>query len=586
MKPIPAKAFGEKYFSGGPGQAQANGLVIFLAICAILYMGRNIIIPMVLAVLLSMLLAPCVRLLKKLGIPNSAAILLTVIVAFGGLFAGGYVVANTLTGFATDLPQYERTLREKAKNLKSATSGGDTIDRAANVLKDLQNELEKPDAGEMRNEVIKPVPVELHDSSYGPLAPLIAVMALLLDPLVQIGIIILMVIFILFNREDLRNRVLRLAGTGDIHRTTIALDEGMSRLTKLFASQLLLNAATGTLIGVALAFVGIPGAILWGVLAAVMRFIPYIGALFASLLPIIIAAAISDGWTLVMITAGIALAAEIIFGQIIEPMVFGKASGLSAVAVVASAAFWAALWGPIGLILAMPLTIGLLVVGRHIEALSFLDTLLGSDEVLTPDGNLYQRLLAKDPIEAAQLARDYAKEGSLESFLNEAAIPALLLANQDQRRGVLSRETEASIAQTFSEMLDEVWDEDEVITPEKPARIVLVSAHGYLNFAATLAFSAFLKLRAVPHTVLPQDSISPGKFPQLADEAIDFVCLCYLVSPSEAQNTYLLRRLKTRLKQAKLISVAWTEYADRDGVHSPTNAVALFPAIQAVAALQ
>ena len=230
----------------------------------------------------------------------------------------------------------------------------------------------------------------------------------------------------------------------------------------------------------------------------------------------------------------------------------------------------------------MPLTIGLLVIGRHIEALSFLDTLLGSEDVLTPDGILYQRLLAKDPVEAAQIARDYTKEGSLETFLNEAAIPALLLAHQDQRRGVMSKEVEASIAQTFSDMLDEAWDESDNAEVAAPKPIALVSAHGYLNFAATLAFSAFLKLRAIPHTVLPQDSISPGKFPELAAETVEFVCLCYLVSPSEAQNTYLLRRLTTRIKQAKLISVAWTEYADRDGVHSPTNAIALFPTNQTV----
>jgi hypothetical protein len=326
----------------------------------------------------------------------------------------------------------------------------------------------------------------------------------------QLGIVILMVVLILFNREDLRNRLIRLAGTGDINRTTIALDEAGHRLSRLFTTQILINGLTGAFIGIALAVIGIPGAILWGVLTAVMRFVPYIGTLLSSVFPIIIAAAIGDGWTLALMAAGIIILVEIIVGQVLEPLFFGKMTGLSTFAVVASAAFWATLWGPIGLILATPLTVGLLVIGRNIESLNFFDVLLGSEPVLTPEHVFYQRLLASDPLEAAEQADVYLREDRLDSFLNEVAIPGLMLANYDHLRGVLTVERQTAIAHSFSEMLDEIWVDDDS-AGKNPVPVLLVSAHGPLNFAATLAFSALLKTKGVRHQMLPEDVITPGK---------------------------------------------------------------------------
>ena len=575
MRPLPAKVFGENVIGAPHNQNLANSLLIFIAVCAILYFGQPILIPIVLAILLSLLLAPCVRGLQNIHIPKSAAILTVVCIAFLVLFGVSAILATSLTRLAADLPKYENTLREKARSLKFATSGNGTIEKAANVLKDLQTELEQSPQSFPTPSTSKPIPVEVRETNFGPLDPVITAVALLIHPMTQLGIVILMVVLILFNREDLRNRVIRLAGTGDLHRTTLALDDAGQRLSRLFTTQLLINGLTGAFIGLALAFIGIPGAILWGVLTAVMRFIPFVGTFLSAVFPVLIAAAIGEDWTLAIVTIALIGVVEVVVGQVIEPLFFGKMTGLSTFAIVASAAFWAALWGPIGLILATPLTIGLYVVGRNVESLNFLDVLLGSEPVLAPEHAFYQRLLASDPIEAAEQADPYAKDEKLDSFIEEIAIPGLLLGHYDQLRGVLSAERQTAIAHSFSEMLDEVWGKDEPNNNNAP--VILVSAHGPLNFAATLAFSALLKSKQVEHDMLPADAIAPGKFPEIDVAQIKFVCLCYLVAPTEAKHTYLTRRLAPFLKEVRLMTMAWSGATDNPHVQTSSNTVSLLP---------
>jgi predicted PurR-regulated permease PerM len=577
MRPLPARIFGENILTQPLNQNLVNGLIIFLSICAILYFGQEILIPIVLAVLLSFLLSPLVRMLQKIRVPKTLAIIVVVFLAFAVLFGIAGLVATSLTNLAGDLPRYESNLREKARNLKFATSGGDTIEKAANVLKDLQIELQKPEqsSGTLIPSV-KPIPVELREQNFGPLGPVISVVSMLIHPMTQIGIVILMVVLILFNREDLRNRLIRLVGTGDLSRTTLTLDEAGQRLGKLFTGQILINASTGAFISIALALIGIPGAILWGVLTTILRFIPYVGTFLSAVFPIIIAIAIGDGWNLALITIATVILVETLVGQVLEPLFLGKMTGLSPVAIVASAAFWAALWGPIGLILATPLTIGLLVIGRNIESLGFFEVLLGSEAVLTPDHAFYQRMLASDPIEAAELADEYIKEERIEEYFSEVAIPGLMLAHNDELRGALNSQRQTAIAFTFSEMLDEVLA-DYAKSDDAAPPMLLISAPGALNFAATLAFSGLLKSRQMPHAMLPQDAISPGKLVETDMSQVECFCLCYLVAPSEAKHKYLLRRLSAIAHNAKTISVAWSSEAHQTHVQSPASAISILP---------
>lgn len=349
-----------------------------------LYFGRDIVIPIALAILLSFVLAPLVGLLQRTRVPRAIAVVSIVVLAFALLFALGSLLASQLTQLASELPRYQTTISEKIQLFRDTTAGRGTLERASGMLKDLSKELDKPkDAGSTlgANTIVNPktpltpVPVEVHQPDPGALESLQALISPLLHPLATTGIIIIFVIFILLQREDLRNRLIRLAGSHDLQRTTAALDDAARRLSRLFLIQLLLNGAFGVVIGAGLWFIGVPSAILWGILAAVLRFVPYIGAAIAAAFPLALAVAVDPTWSMLLWTLGLFLIVEPIVGHVIEPMVYGHSTGLSPVAVVASATFWTALWGPIGLVLATPLTVCLVVLGRHVERLAFLGDL-------------------------------------------------------------------------------------------------------------------------------------------------------------------------------------------------------------------
>jgi predicted PurR-regulated permease PerM len=577
MKPVSFSTHRVVSIDGDTVQPLSDRLIVFLAVCAILYFGQDIIIPLILALLLAVLLVPVVRGLQKMRLPRSIAVLVTVGMTMIAVVGTAYMIGLTLTGLASDLPTYESALREKARSLKLATAGSRVVDRAAGVLKELQLELDGPDPDEkVANAAPQPIPVELRDTRFGTLQPLINMFDQIAHPTVQFGIVILMLVFILFNREDLRNRLIRLAGTDDIHRTTLALDEAGRRLSRLFLGQLAINVFTGSVIGVALLILGIPGAALWGLLTIVLRFIPLVGTLIGSVFPIVIAMAVGDGWWLPAVVAGVIIGAELFANQVLETVFLGRMTGLSSTAIVVSAAFWASLWGPIGLILATPITVGLLVIGRHIETLRFLDVMLGNEAVLSPDHAFYQRLLAGDTMEAIDAAQGYKSEGDLQGFLEIVAVPALQLAQTDANRGVLRQEKTTDLALTFSEALEEIWADVAAMEKDLPP-VIVVAQPGVLNFAAATAFSALLTLKAIPHRMLAQHAVAEGRFPELDVTSLSHVCIVGLRAPSPSTIRYLERRIAPHIGDASFLHVAWYASEERAGVHTPASALSLLP---------
>jgi predicted PurR-regulated permease PerM len=263
-------------------------------------------------------------------------------------------------------------------------------------LQDLSKEIDRPNNSTSPTSLAdhgasdRPIPVEIKQPNPGALETLVALITPLIHPLTTTGIVAIFVIFILMQRQDLRNRLIRLAGAQDLQRTTAALDDAGQRLSRLFLTQLALNASFGFVIGIGLWIIGVPSAPLWGMLAMIMRFVPYIGALISAIFPLVLAAAVGPGWTMVLMTAALYLVAETIVGQAIEPLVYGQSTGLSPVAVIASATFWTWLWGPVGLILATPLSMCLVVIGRHVDQLEFLEVMFGDQPPLTPanDGGM------------------------------------------------------------------------------------------------------------------------------------------------------------------------------------------------------
>ena len=342
------------------------------------------------------------------------------------------------------------------------------------MLRDLSQEINKPkdNSGVLLRDGVapdKPIPVEVRQPDPGALQTLTVLIEPLIYPLTTTGIVVIFVIFILLQHQDLRNRLVRLAGARDLQRTTAAIDDAGERLSRLFLTQLGLNACFGLIIGMGLWFIGIPSAPLWGMLAMILRFVPYIGAVISAIFPLILAAAVGSGWTMVLSTAALFLVVEIIAGQVIEPLVYGRSAGLSPVAVIASATFWTWLWGPIGLILATPLTICLVVLGRHVEHLKFLEVMFGDEPPLKPAELIYQRMLARDPIEAAEQAQLFLQENTLSAFYDEILLEGLHLAQDDAERGLLDNERMQRVRDAVAEIVDDLGtheDNDEVLTED------------------------------------------------------------------------------------------------------------------------
>ena len=401
-----------------------TNMAVAALIIAALYFGREIFVPVALAVLLSFVLAPFVMRLHSWRIPRTISVLVVVFIGFSIIFSLGGLMVSQATRLAAKLPGYQQTLSDKIESLRGLMGGSGTLEHASTVLKELKTELQhrdaagRPDSELMRQPSDKPIPipVEVRQPDPGALSTLGAIIQPLISPLTTTGIVVIFVVFFLLQREDLRNRVVRLAGSADIQRTTAALDDAGKRLSKLFLTQIAFNAVFGLAIGIGLELIGVPSAPLWGLIAMIMRFVPYIGALISAVFPLILAAAVGSGWQMLILTAALFAVLELLAGQVIEPLIFGHSSGLSPVSIILSASFWTWLLGPVGLVLATPLTVCLVVVGRHVDRLQFLDVMLGDRTPLTPPQLAYQRMLAGDPIEAVEQAHEYLKDSSLENY--------------------------------------------------------------------------------------------------------------------------------------------------------------------------
>jgi predicted PurR-regulated permease PerM len=562
-------------------------------IIAGLYFGREIFVPVALAVLLSFVLAPFVSRLQSFKLPRVAAVLAVVILGFGIIFSLGGLMVTQAGRLAEALPGYEQTLRNKIETLRGITGGGTgTLERASNVLKELKTELQNTESGNPPAKTIlkpsvdsRPIPVEVRQPDPGALNTLVAIISPLVSPLTTTGIVLIFVIFILLQRQDLRNRFVRLAGSDDIQRTTAALDEAGERLSRLFLTQIAFNAAFGVAIGIGLELIGVPSAPLWGLIAMILRFVPYIGAFISAIFPLILAAAVGSGWEMLLLTAVLFVVLELLAGQVLEPVIFGHSAGLSPVAIIVAASFWTWLWGPVGLVLATPLTICLVVVGRHVDRLQFLHILLGDQPALTPTQLVYQRLLAGDPIEAAEQAREYLKAASLEDYYDSVLTGGLGLAAADNRLGHLDAERLDRIAATVRELVDDLDGHEDVQIVEAPSSnvdsplatlsavesdadktripriwqssrsILCIPGYSKLDEVAAIVLAQLLRRRGYGASAEQYDAMSVAKFFSLDLSGTEFVCICYADRPSNAKLHYAIRRLTKKTKSADVIAL-------------------------------
>ena len=561
-------------------------LQVGVVVIAALYFAREVLIPITLAILLSFLLSPLVELFRRWHLGRVPSVLLAVILALAVILGFGGVIGSQVAQLATNIPQYAATIETKVDTIRDYTVG--RIDRLAASLghRAIPLTASQIPPGNLAPAGRNPgrPETEPHAATSAAASPLELAERYLspaLSPLATTGIVFVVAIFILLQREDLRDRLIRLFGASDLHRTTAALDDAARRLSTYFLTQLAINASFGLVISVGLYFIGVPNPVLWGMLSALLRFVPYVGTYISAALPIALAAAADPGWSMAIWTTALYLGVDLLVSQAVEPMLYGQASGLSPLAVVVAAIFWTWLWGAIGLILSTPLTLCLVVLGRHAERLKFLDILLGDRPALTPVESFYQRILAGDPDEAQDQAELLLKDRSLSTYYEEVALEGLRLAANDAQRGVLRGEQLDRVKNATKELVSELavhdvrepaLEESDVVADpppnsaerEEPApqlrdtQILCLAGKGPLDEAASVMLAQLLGKHGLTARVLPYEAASREGILSLNGSGTTMVCVTYLeIAGAPSHLRYLVQRLRRTIPRAPILIGFW-----------------------------
>jgi predicted PurR-regulated permease PerM len=557
--------------AGAPDTSTLTGVVVAVVIVLGLYFGREVLIPVTLAMLLSFLLTPLVGLFRRLWLGRVPSVLLTVILALCIIVALGTAIGSQVAHLSKDLPQYESTIEHKIDQLRGAT-----LERFSTKLQSIGRQLS--DAGPATRSAVKPgkalpgQPVPVVVAQPGPSALEIGktVISPLLSPLATVGIIFVVTIFALLQQEDLRDRMIRLFGSGDLRRTTLAMNEAGRRLSRYFLTQLAINTSFGVIVGVGLYFIGVPNPVLWGILGALLRFVPYIGSWIAALLPMALAMAVTPGWSKMIWTALLYTVTELTMGQAVEPLVYGHSTGLTPIAVIIAAIFWTWLWGPIGLIISTPLTLCLVVLGRHVQRLEFIAVLLGDRPALTPAEGFYQRILADDPDEAEAQAETYLEQRPLCSYYDEVVLRGLQLAADDVARHALPLPKIERIKAATLELIEDLDRYDDAsgaasgttleLAPgwQEGKAVLCIPGRGPLDEIVARMLEQVLRKHGVAARMMPHEAVSRAHIRSFDVRDAAMVCILYLDTGSNpAHLRYLLRRLRERLPEVPLLVGLW-----------------------------
>lgn len=418
------------------------------------------------------------------------------------------------------------------------------------------------------------IPVVIRTPTPGPIEVIQNVGGPLLEPLANLAIIIIFVIFILLQKEDLRDRFIMLAGARDLQRTTTALDDGAERLSRYLLLQTAVNAVFGTLVGLGLWAAGVPNPALWGLIAAMFRFVPYVGVPIAALLPLVLAFAVDPGWSKLLWTLAVFSVLEAVTGQAVEPWLYGRNMGLSAIAVVVAAGFWTFVWGPVGLLLSTPLTMCLVVIGRHVDQLRFLDVMLGDRPPMAPEESFYLRMLAGNPDEAAEQAELYLQDHTMPAYFDQVAIKALALAQLDVNRGALNESGRVRIGATVEGFIENLtMQEDAQVREESLLQdavpqnwqnrpVLCVAGRGVLDHAAASLLAHLLERQGLGTRLATSEDLSPTNVQDFECEGVQAICISYLEPASPKNARYMARRLRKRMPGLPLIAGFWSVVQD------------------------
>jgi predicted PurR-regulated permease PerM len=538
-------------------------------ITAVLYWARVVLIPLALATLLAFLLGPLVTALQRRGLARSVAVVVVVALAFSALAGIAWVLVVQITGLANDLPLYRDTIKEKLADARSL--GRDTaFGRVQRLLDDVLGEIRREEP--VRERTDEPVAVVVQPDRQAYARELLQ----WAEPLVTFGIVLALTLFMLVRRGELRDRLIRLGGFGRVPVTTRALDEAAERITHYLVVQVAINGSFGVAVGVGLALIGLPYAVLWGFLAGILRFVPYVGAWLSALMPLALSLAVFPSWSQSLLVAGLFLVLEPLIFLVIEPLLYGTSAGVSEVALLVAVAFWTWLWGPVGLVLATPLTVCLVVLGRHVPELELMAVLLGDEPVLEPHLAFYQRLLAGDQDDAAEIVEAYATAYGVERVPDDVLLPALRAVRRDLDRGRLADE-DAQLVITATREIVEGLD---TLTAAGPASEpgVFDEACGRLGLLGCpardeLDHLGLTMLGELLGTGCRLDVVSPHLLTAemvaiAAERRPAIVCVAALPPGGMAHARHLLKRLRRELPDSRILVGRW----GRNGPPAETRA--------------
>ena len=443
--------------------ARLLGVVVAVAIVGTLYFARVVLIPFTLAVLITFVLTPVAKLLERMHFGRLVSTLIVVVLSFIAVGAVGWTVTQQFSQVMNQLPDYRSNIRQKIETLhwSKNTALNNASDTMNEISKDLAAPPGHPDGSlpaTTRSSTPtrqRPMPVEIVKSPTLPLESVESILGLL----ATFCIVVVLTFFMLIRRENLRNRLISLAGQRSLYVMTQAIDDATARVSRYLRLQLLVNICYGAFIGTCLYFIGIPGALLWGVMVGLLRFLPYIGPPLGGIMPLLLSFAIFDGWIKPLETFGLFVVTEVVVSNFIEPMLYGAYTGISSMAILLAAIFWTAIWGPVGLVLCTPLTVCVVVIGRHVPSLGFLTVLLGDEPTLTPDSRYYQRLLAMDHEEAKHVLENYLQDKPLEELYDSVLVPALSLSERDRHRDRLDQPSAEFITSNTRRIVAELFAE-------------------------------------------------------------------------------------------------------------------------------
>lgn len=535
-----------------------------VALIAILYLGREFLLPIALAVLISFLLMPLIRRLEKIGLGRISSVAVTVLLAFTLIGITLYLMVGQVLDLANQLPDYTENLQAKAASLKVREDG--PFGRVTKTIRDLTKEITGDDVAKtpVAGTAAPPVPVEVVDETQTTFGIAKGVMSSTLTMLGSAAIVVVFVIFMLIERQDLRDRFIHLIGHGRLHLTTQAIDDAGKRVSRYLLAQFIVNVSYGIPIGVGLYFIGIPNAFLWGLLATVLRFVPYIGPWIAATFPILLSFAISKSWWPTVLAIGLFAVIEVISNNVVEPWLYGSSTGLSPMAIIVAAVFWTWLWGVGGLLLATPLTVCIAVLGKHIPAFSFLDVLLGENPPIAPADRFYQRLLAGDEEELCEIAETYITAQSVAALFDDVIVPTLRQIEADVRAGALTEENRAEHHQLTRALITEleIPTRETTLEPTMPNRVMVLPAQNDADELAGLMLCRLLVAHGVNAETVSAKSLTSEMIERAATEHPPEICISTVPPNSVIAAANLAKRLKLKIPEARVEIGVWDSHRD------------------------